>query len=401
MARSKRSLPPDQPSGTVCPVSRTLNDFLARRLTAQTRVGIALSGGVDSVVLLHAIHRLRPHLPPFTLTALHVHHGLSEQADAWAAFCAAFCASLAIPLTIERVDVPSRSDEGPEGAARRLRHALFSRYPADWLALAHHRDDQAETVLFRLLRGSGVAGAAGMSDDRPTAGGPRLIRPLLSLSRAALLAYAQTHGLRWIDDDSNEDLRYRRNFLRHALMPRLTEEFPGAAESLARAAGHFAEAAQLLDELAAIDRQTVSGAHGRIELKRFNALPSARAGNLLRHEWRQAGFRAPEARWLAEAQRQLTTVDPSSEICLATVDGELHVYRGELYALPHRPTPPASTRILWNGEAALSWAGEPLSFTLGRGTGISRHLLSQAPNVFKSRVGGERLQPDPRRPRRA
>lgn len=382
-------------------VAQTLNDFLARRLRPQSRLGVALSGGLDSVVLLHAAHGLRPLLPPFTLTAVHVHHGLSKQADAWAAFCVEFCASLAVPLIVERVTVPLRSGEGTEGAARRLRHAVFSRFPADWLALAHHRDDQAETVLFRLLRGSGVIGAAGMSEDRlSAAGGPRLIRPLLSLPRALLIAYAEEHGLRWIDDDSNNDCRYRRNFLRHALMPRLAEGFPGAAGSLARAAGHFAEAARLLDDLAAIDRQSVSGAHGRIELKRFNVLPAARAGNVLRHAWLQAGFRAPEARWLGEAQRQLAGCDPSAEICVATVDGELHVYRGELYVLPHQPQPP-SAGVLWNGETMLSWAGEPLSFIPGRGTGMSRRMLSQAPRVFKHRVGGERLQPDSRRPRRS
>jgi tRNA(Ile)-lysidine synthase len=151
--------------------------------------------------------------------------------------------------------VPRVSGEGLEAAARRLRHAVFAACPADWLALAHHRDDQAETVLFRLLRGAGVKGAAGMLAERPQAGGARLIRPLLELPRSVIAGYGEAHSLAWIEDESNADLRYRRNHLRREVMPRIGQQFPGAAQALARAGGHFAEAALLLDELAQADRR--------------------------------------------------------------------------------------------------------------------------------------------------
>ncbi len=401
MAGSKRTLRSERSSGAACPVAQTLSDFLQHRLTAGERLGVALSGGLDSLVLLHALHALCSYLPPIALSALHVHHGLSAHADDWAAFCADFCASLAVPLTIERVSVPARSTEGPEAAARRLRHAVFAAYPADWLALAHHRDDQSETVLFRLLRGGGVAGAAGMRTERSqSAGGPRLIRPLLSLPRATLAAYAHEQRLTWVEDDSNRDCRYRRNFLRHELMPRIQDVFPGAAGALARAAGHFAAATQLLDELAAIDRQAVIGQRGRIDLARFNALPAARAGNLLRHEWCLAGFRAPDTRWLAEARRQLAAGDSAAEICVATAEGELHVYRGELHILA-RHTTSAPDSQPWSGESMLPWSGGSLRIVSGVGVGLSRRLLAQACCAFKTRVGGEKLQLDQRRPRRS
>ncbi len=401
MAGSKRTPRPERPSGAACPVAQTLNDFLRQRLIAGGRLGVALSGGLDSLVLLHALHALRSHLPPMTLSALHVHHGLSAHADDWAAFCADFCASLAVPLTIERISVPARSTEGPEAAARRLRHAVFAVYPSDWLALAHHRDDQSETVLFRLLRGAGVAGAAGMRAERPqSAGGPRLIRPLLSLPRATLAAYAQAQRLTWVEDESNGDCRYRRNFLRHELMPRANAVFSGAAGALARAAEHFAAATQLLDELAAIDRQAVIGQRGHIVLARFNALPAARADNLLRHEWCQAGFRAPETRWLAEARRQLAVGDNAAEICVATAEAELHVYRGEVYLVARRATSAPDSQP-WAGESVLPWAGSPLRFIPAIGVGLSRRLLAQASCAFRARIGGEKLQPDPRRPRRS
>ncbi|MEF8707790.1 MAG: tRNA lysidine(34) synthetase TilS [Candidatus Accumulibacter propinquus] len=180
---------------------------------------------------------------------------------------------------------------GLEAAARRLRHAVFAGCDADWLALAHHRDDQAETILFRLLRGAGVSGAAGMPAERLQAGGPRLIRPLLDLPRSLLAAYAEENSLAWVEDESNADSRYRRNHLRRQVMPRIEERFPGAAQVLARAGRHFAEAALLLEELAKIDRAAAVGVQGRIDLARFKMLSKARAGNLLRSELLAAGFR--------------------------------------------------------------------------------------------------------------
>lgn len=398
---------PRSPTAAADALQTILATFFAARLPLLSsprqpaRLCVGLSGGRDSVVLLHALSGLVAFGDlPVALSAVHVHHGLSANADAWAAFCASFCQQCAVPLLIVRVDVPRASGEGPEAAARRMRHGVFAGCAADWLALAHHRDDQAETVLLNLLRGAGIAGAAGMLAERPQPRGPSLVRPLLEVPRAVLEAYAAEHALRWIDDESNDDLHLRRNYLRREVLPRLEEKFAGAAQSLARAAGHFAEASVLLDELAAIDRAALASPSGRISLPRFNALSAARAGNLLRFAWTSAGFRAPDTRWIAEALRQLAATTALSETCLATADGELRVYRGELHLIGHRPSVP-NCPVPWSGEAELPWAGGRVRFVPVIGAGLRRTLLDAGAVTLRVRQGGERLQAHAGRPRRS
>lgn len=434
-------------------VDAALRRFFAEHPPAARRICVAFSGGIDSVVLLHALHRYRraaaadsqasspgagqasmcgipgsesdeanPAGRPaaFALSALHVHHGLSTHADAWADFCAAFCRSLAVPLNIVRVEVPRDSGEGLEAAARRGRYRAFASVDADWLALAHHRDDQAETALLNLLRGAGVAGAAGMpalralqvTGGRPEKGERKtaaiaLIRPLLAVPRAAIEGYAAAYGLHWVDDESNDSRRFRRNFLRHEILPALEKPFPGARQALARAAGHFAEAADLLAQLARIDAEAARLPSGRVGLAAFNCLPPARARNLLRHLWAEAGFRLPEARWLEEARRQLAGCAPGAETCVTTAEGELRVYRGELYCLPRRAFA-APEAAIWRGEAEVAWGAGRVRFVPAVGSGIARRWLGGAPadgrkvwGTLRVRQGGERFRPHINRPRRA
>lgn len=378
-----------------------LIDFFTPRLKQGARACVGLSGGRDSVVLLHALSQLASSFAiPITLTALHVHHGISPNADAWAEFCSEFCSNCKVPLDIVRVDVPRKSGEGLEAAARRMRHGVFAGRSEDWMTLAHHRDDQAETVLLNLLRGAGIAGAAGMLPERPQAHGPALIRPLLDVPRVQIEAYAVAHGLRWIDDESNGDVHYRRNFLRREIVPRLEEKFSGTQKALARAAGHFAEGAALLNDLAAIDRTALLTPGGRIGLAGFNALAPSRARNVLRFEWLHAGFRAPDTRWIDEALHQLSTATTLSETCLETADGELHIYRGELYVTRRRPCV-ANVVTCWSGESELPWAGGRVLFVAVIGAGLRRSLLVESKVRICSRQGGERLQTNTKRPRRS
>ena len=389
------------------PLAQTLAAFLAPRLTRGSRLCVALSGGRDSLVLLHALSRLALlEEMACPLSALHVHHGLSPHADAWVDFCTDFCQRCGVTLKVVPVEVPRHSGEGLEAAARRLRHAVFidpsANGAADWLALAHHRDDQAETVLLNLLRGAGIAGAAAMLAERPQAAGPTLIRPLLDVPRSLIDHYAAQHALRWIDDESNEDVHYRRNYLRRAVMPGLAEKFPGAVLALARAAGHFAEGAVLLDELALLDRSALATPSGRVALAGFNALSGPRARNLLRFLWVSAGFCAPDTRWIEEALRQIASAGGTAETCVSTAEGELHVYRGELYIVRRRPSAavnPLNT-LSWTGQAELPWAGGRVRFVLVVGQGVGCNLLAGGAIRLDRRRGGERLQADARRPRR-
>ncbi|MBK1679733.1 tRNA lysidine(34) synthetase TilS [Rhodocyclus tenuis] len=403
------SAPFDAGDAAVQAVFSSLAAFLVARVSAGDRLCVALSGGRDSLVLLDALQRLAL---PNALSALHVNHGLSPHAADWARFCADFCTARAIPLQVIELAPIASDGEGLEAAARRQRYAAFARCAADWLALAHHRDDQAETLLLRLLRGAGVAGAGGMpaeralhADPAPAGGSParapRLIRPLLDLPRATLTAYAEHFGLRWIEDESNADCRHRRNFIRHRILPPLLSVFPGGSAALARATGHFAEAALLLDELAALDRARLAPSGGRLSLAALNSLSDARARNLLRHEMRCAGLPAADARWLEEARRQLASTRAMAETCVALPAGSLRVFRGELYVLPRLPPLPSALPWSFNGDAVLDWGGRRLLVRRTIGAGISLARLAEGAAHFALRCGGERLQPDARRPRRS
>jgi tRNA(Ile)-lysidine synthase len=211
------------------------------------RLWVAYSGGLDSTVLLH---RLAACATP-GLRAAHIHHGLQPAADGWVRHCRSICRQLGVPLTVRRVRVADDDPRGPEAAARTARYAALRALlrEGDVLATAHHQDDQAETLLLRLLRGSGVAGMAAMSEWSDI-GRARLWRPLLGTPRETLAAYARRNGLGWIEDPHNMEPRYARSYLRAEVLPLLRRHWPQARESLARAARLAGEAAQLLDELA-------------------------------------------------------------------------------------------------------------------------------------------------------
>lgn len=230
---------------------------------------IALSGGLDSTVLLHLLAGLaqREALPP--LSAIHIHHGLQAAADAWPAHCRELCAGLSVPLQVEYVQVASGASL--ERAARDARYAALAARlaPGDVVLTAQHRDDQAETLLFRLLRGAGVQGLSAMPVSRGLGAGC-LVRPLLNCSRAELLAYAHEQQLSWVEDPSNADERFSRNYLRRQVLPPLLKRWPQALVSLSRSAAHLSEAGQLLDELA---QQDVAAAEASNEFA-WLALPS-------------------------------------------------------------------------------------------------------------------------------
>ncbi|HXE38519.1 MAG TPA: tRNA lysidine(34) synthetase TilS [Azonexus sp.] len=306
-------------------LGKRVGAFLAARLAPQERLCVALSGGCDSVVLTHLLSRLGL---TGRLSAIHVHHGLSPNADAWADFCIRYCRDLGIPLSVHRVTVGLGGGEGLEAAARRARYAAFADSAADCLLLAQHRGDQAETLLHNLLRGTGVTGAAAMPVERRF-GALRLIRPLLDVARAEIESYARHHGLAWVEDESNGDLALTRNFLRHQALGLLSERFPAAESALAQAAVNFAEAAALLDELAELDwAQASAGDAARLAVLRQLSMP--RLKNLLRHRLRQLGWRVPVAARLDEFARQLQSAGPDRHPELVLPEGVMRAGRGLL-----------------------------------------------------------------------
>jgi tRNA(Ile)-lysidine synthase len=257
---------------------------------------VGLSGGIDSVVLLHVVRALR--LP---VSAFHVHHGLSPFADDWTAFCQRLCGGLQVELSVQRVAVERGSTDGLESAARRARHEAYDRVAAEWLLLAHHQGDRAETMLFNLLRGAGVRGAGALRECNG-----RILRPLLAVSRKQIRAFADVHSLSWIEDESNADTRFSRNFLRHRVLPGIEERFSAANAKLACAAAHFAEAADLLDELALLDLGTQASEFS-VEVGLLARLSEPRARNILRFLLSRAGVGIPSEKRLGEALRQCLT----------------------------------------------------------------------------------------------
>ncbi len=364
-----------RPADALAAIRERVADVLAEAAVAPGQcLLLGLSGGLDSIVLLHALAPLRERFS-FRLQAHHVHHGLSPNADAWAAHCAQQCAVLEVPLAVTRVHVEPLGKEGWEAAARRLRHAAWMDAPADWWVTAHHRDDQAESVLFRLFRGAGVHGAAAMARVDAGHGRPGRLRPLLALSRAQLEQAARAAGLDWVEDESNAELRFSRNFLRHAVLPRIRERFAGVDQTLARAAGRFAEAAQLLDELAAQDA-VVCGERPMARAA-LRALSPARQANLLRWQLGRMHLAMPDEARLHEALRQFNHCGLDHPLCLPLGAAVLHAYRDHAWLTPVLPAVPASP-VRWAPETPQPWGEGRIVVREAVGQGVDAARIEQA-----------------------
>ncbi|HEY0721407.1 MAG TPA: tRNA lysidine(34) synthetase TilS, partial [Gammaproteobacteria bacterium] len=330
------------------------------------------------------------------LAAVHIHHGLQAPADRWLDHCVAQCAALKIPCQALRVSVARDSGEGLEASARRARYQAIAGVmeAGDMLLTAHHQDDQAETLLLQLLRGSGVSGLAAMAPIKTFAHGWHA-RPLLDCSRPQLHAYAEATHLAWIDDPSNFDISLERNHLRQRVMPLLHERNPAIAATLSRSARHFAEAAELLEELAGIDLPGVCGGReGTLSVRALLSLSPARRRNLLRHWIRMAGFLIPNTCHLQRICDEVLPAAPDSIPLVQWRGAEVRRYRDDLFVMA--PLPPAPVvRIPWD-------LAEPLLLPPGVGTLTTRHIeggglamerLAGHPVEVRFRTGGELCRP--------
>lgn len=382
-----------------------LRGALVRHGVGAGRIAVGLSGGRDSVALLHALAQLRDEYQ-FDLSALHVHHGLNPGADRWAEFCARLCDSLAVAFRCDRVTVDRAGGQGIEAAARLVRYAAYAALDVDWIALAHHRGDQAESVLHNLLRGAGLRGICGMAGERAIApaGRPRLVRPLLEVPRALIDDHVREHGLEWVEDHSNLDNSHTRNWLRNEILPALARRFPAAESALTRTAALAAEAEALLDVLARADFASAAPA-GRLRLDAVRRFDPPRARNLLRFVLREAGAAMPDAARLAELQRQLGEIGRDTRFKFDSGGVELRCYAGELYVIEPGAGRGAARdgdlRVPWAGEPHLDWLGGQVLFESAIGCGFAADRVPGAAWRLAARRGGESIQPDPRRPRRS
>jgi tRNA(Ile)-lysidine synthase len=388
------------PDDAIAMLQQDVLRVLDAHVPAGTLIAVALSGGRDSVVLLDALQSVAP-ARGHRLHALHVHHGLSPHADAWQAACRALCDARGIALTVCPINVPRLPQTSLEAEARRLRYAVLGQAAATagarFIALAHHRDDQAETLLLQLLRGAGPHGLAGMAEARVGPDDVTYVRPLLAVPRAAIDAYAAATHLAFVDDASNAMVQHRRNAVRHTLMPAVAALFPNPAATLARAAAHQAEAAQLADDLAALDARDI---HDGTTLSRAGlaALAPHRARNLLRWFLRRQGLPAPSTARLAAMLSQLTSARGDANVRIAHAGVEVGMFRGRIVL--HASTP-AGYDIPWRGEPELALPHGRLLFASATGAGLDAKRLVQAPVSVRPRSGGERLKLAANRPRQA
>lgn len=363
-----------------------------RQLPSPSRhVRVGLSGGLDSTVLLHLLASLRQTLP-LQLSAAHVQHGLVAGSAAWADDCRRLCDTLGVPLVVCPVQVDRRHPGGLEAAARDARRAALAALDDEVLTLAHHRDDQAETVLFRAIRGAGVRGAGGMRPIDARGPGPLVWRPLLDVPRSALLAYARAHGLAWVDDPSNADSGFSRNFLHNEVLPLVESRFPGAAAGLARVGRLCGEAADMLDELAALDLATLR-LPGRRHLGREAALrlSSARLRNLLRFLLLEAGEAMPDEDRLREIERQLCSPAAAEGLCLPVGKSSLCAYRDAWWLAPARQEA-APVSLAWRLEPGVPWAGGVVGWRETMGEGLAAAALAGGVCELRRRAGGERMR---------
>ncbi len=446
MANSRKSLlPNNSPSSLDAVFQRALEEILARVVASArldgterkertdhieriSRIALACSGGLDSSVLLHlaaAACRQRG----IRVFAFHVHHGLSPNADHWLTQCAAQAHQAGVSFASRRVQIDPHNKLGTEQAARQARYEALSdmcnEHEVPLLLTAHHQDDQTETVLLQLLRGAGLPGLSAMAmlqtEHALLSEGIALGRPLLEITRADIEAFAEASAIMHIVDESNADIRFRRNEIRHQLLPLLERELPGVQKSIARSTKHLQTAQKLLDELAAIDLQACAeagvtdtgaadtGATDVLVIDRLQQLSEERLDNLLRYWLKHCGAdHYPSDAQLVQLSEQMLhardDAHPLLTLCGLRLErraGRLVVSRSTQSTL--FPTEPPQDIVLhWQGEPEIAipaWQGR-LVFESGGGPGLDRAQLLRGPLHLRARRGGERLQLDLKRPSR-
>ena len=364
-----------------------LIDTLRRALQQepQGHLCVAYSGGPDSTALLHALSQM-PEAQARELRALHIDHGLHDLSDAWAIHCKQLAQEWGVWCLVLRVEVDHARGYGLEAAARDARYRAFaaSLRKGERLLLAHHRDDQAETVLLKLLRGAGPEGLGGMRVTRRLGEG-LLWRPLLDTPRELLRQYVEEHELPCIDDPSNQDARLARNFLRHEILPRLTQHWPQAVDSIVHSASLNRSATEALErQWRSAQAQLLDTATGSLDAGGWLALSPALRHPLL-DDWLHArGLSAPTTAQREQIERQCSARDGQLP-CIRWAGAEVHVWKGRLWALPPQP----SIDPHWHS----AWQGEPLALPDGGSLRLDPPGQLAEPLAIRLRQGGEQLRP--------
>lgn len=378
---------------------------------------MGFSGGLDSTVLVHALKRAVDEVTP--VIAVHINHGLHADASAWENHCRSVAATLGVDFVSRHVDVKDHGGYGLEAAARAERYAAMKTLmqEGDVLLSAHHEEDQAETLLLNLMRGSGLAGLAAIG-ARQQFGPGLLIRPMLKVSRNDIEHYARASGLAWVEDPANANLRFDRNFLRREILPRLRQRWPAVSRRLANSAELAGEAARLQDDLARLDLSSLLGTPAengtkdhdsgeparpdRLDVAGLRKLAPPRQRNVLRFAIRASGLPPAPATGLSRVQDELLTAREDAAPLVSWSGAQVRRFRQTLYLLPETAFEPRTDAPLLTGDGRAVEAGASLGalrllpVTPGEGPGLDSRIVANGLHL-RFRAGGERIRPFGRR----
>lgn len=328
---------------------------LLRELTAAKNFCLAFSGGLDSSVLLHLFCQLRTFDSDLHLRMIHVNHGLNINADAWAKNCEKISEQYGVEIVVKKINLPFKNKESLEELARKKRYQIFEDLLKDdeVLVTAHHQNDQAETLLLQLFRGAGPKGLASMP-QLTTFGKGFLMRPLLTFTRQTLQHYAQEERLSWLEDDSNQNLIFDRNFLRHKLLPLIEARWPTITENLSRSAKHCAQANQYIEsQIANLFPEVFVPNKKALFIPKLLLLQPDIQNYLIRYWLQELNLPLPSTKKLHLLQKEIlrSREDASPVLCWKGV--EVRRYDNHLYAMPPLCEHDIYLNISWNLEKDL------------------------------------------------
>ena len=361
-------------------------------------INIALSGGCDSMVLLHALNELRDELN-FTIKVIHIHHDLSPNSDKWQSFCMSECEKVKATFSTKKINIQPEKHLGVEGAARKLRYKALDELREGMLATAHHQNDQAETLFLQLIRGSGLKGLASMPhyDERRD-----IWRPLLNVNRKTIVEYAKLNHILFVDDESNLDTRFNRNFLRQEIFPLLSKRFPHLIKTLTRSVEHIAEGLNLTETIAKEDAKSFfSDNLSRLSLMMIKELPKDRVINLIRWWFNKNNILMPSKKTIDSLYEQILKIKKDNSL-LIKISEKMNVraFQDELWLVKSGPFL-ESYEIIWRGEDKVLLPDQSqLIFRSVKGAGFSLEKLGVTALRIQNRIGGERFKPSLNQPSR-
>jgi len=362
--------------------------FSASAAAHQPRFIVAYSGGLDSHVLLHLVHS-----SGLSCLAVYIDHGLQALSKSWSAHCAANCQLLAVEFQSVSVNARAAAGESPEASARTARYRALAELmrPGDILLTAQHLQDQAETLLLQMLRTAGPDGLAAMPQTKLFAQGWHL-RPLLGVARTELEAYARHHQLQWIEDPSNTDQRYDRNFFRQSVFPLLQQRWPAINQTLSNVSLLQAEASELMNDLAALDAPSmISG--DTLAISALIRLSPARQRNSIRYWLKQLELDVPTAKRLHEILGPMLTAADDKSPLVSWAETEVRRFQGDLYAMPRLSEHAASQHLTWSGRQVINLESLRQQVLLQSAeTGLSTDILHKSLTI-RFRQGGEKIKP--------